>query len=191
MSDLPELLTSLAGAQSHPDGVVSLAGDWGGHVYVVCSAHVVDCTESALEQLLLDLNEIAWPDDAKGSTDLMYLRLKTWQEAFADSRGIDFNGLLWMDKLFVELELEQDIIAVLHGELERVRHSHETVYVIVRLYSGAVGDQSLTVKLLKIFSTLQEAKLEVERLNRSRSGDNFRYIWKSAWLPREWPQAKD
>ena len=52
---------SLAAAQQHPHGAVILEGDDGGQIYVVIAASKVLCSERQLEQLLRDLDSIAWP----------------------------------------------------------------------------------------------------------------------------------
>lgn len=54
-------LPSLADARDVPDGVVILEGDYGGQIYVVAPAARVACSEGALQLLLRDLDDIAWP----------------------------------------------------------------------------------------------------------------------------------
>lgn len=54
-------LDSLAEAQSESNGVVILEGDCGGQINVVAPAPEVNCSEDELEELLRDLDVIAWP----------------------------------------------------------------------------------------------------------------------------------
>lgn len=58
--------SSLTEARSDKEAVAILEGDSGGQIYVVAQVHTVQCDESALKQLLLDLDAIEWsaPEDA-------------------------------------------------------------------------------------------------------------------------------
>jgi hypothetical protein len=53
---------TLAEAKADPDGIVVFEGDYGGQIYAVAHAHYVCCTEAQLEQLLSELDAMAWRD---------------------------------------------------------------------------------------------------------------------------------
>ncbi len=181
-------ITTLTQAHAHPDSVVLLSGDWGGHVFLVCRVRYVQCAEPALQQLLHDLNLIAWPMDRQGSTQLMYVHGDEWHGWVPDASRIQFNGRLWVDQLFVELALVPDIAAVLRGERERLRHAYDVVHVVVRLDSKPHVDPTVSVRVLQIVPSFQEAKSEVERLTRSSGTEDFQYFQTRAWLPKPWPR---
>src|SRR5262245_2870447 len=58
---------SLAEAKESSDGVAVLEGDWGGQVYVVARAASIQCSESALQGLLAELDALNWrePEGAR------------------------------------------------------------------------------------------------------------------------------
>ena len=63
---------SLAEAQAHPDGVVVLEGDDGGQIFAVFPAAQVRCSIAVLEQLLRDLDDIAWPGNDTDASRVVY-----------------------------------------------------------------------------------------------------------------------
>ena len=65
---------SLDEARAQPDGFVVLEGDDGGQIYAVFPAGAVERSAEALEQLLHDLDEIAWPGNAPNSARVFYER---------------------------------------------------------------------------------------------------------------------
>jgi len=68
-------LSSLAAARDVPDGVVILEGDYGGQIYLVAPAARVECNEAALDLLLRDLDEVAWPGAEPNASSLRYEQL--------------------------------------------------------------------------------------------------------------------
>src|SRR5438552_11511903 len=57
-----QALRSLGEAQAALDGVVVMEGDYGGQIYLTCPARLVKCDPGTLEQLLADLDGMAWRD---------------------------------------------------------------------------------------------------------------------------------
>lgn len=52
-----EPLKTLEEAKQHADGVVIFEGDYGGAIYLTCPAHLVQCSEELLQQLLRDIDK--------------------------------------------------------------------------------------------------------------------------------------
>jgi len=89
----------LEDAQAAADGAVILEGDDGGQVYAALPASIVRCSELALEELLRDLDHIAWPGNilfaavpglqgsAAGMERRLFWALETSMGSI--SRGID------------------------------------------------------------------------------------------------------
>jgi hypothetical protein len=83
-------LRSLEEAKSFSDGTVILEGDDGGQIYLVCPASMVSCSLSSLQNLLTDLDDIAWPGNDPNSASIFFERCATgspkwvaWAAVFA------------------------------------------------------------------------------------------------------------
>jgi hypothetical protein len=109
----------LAEAQADPDGVVILEGDEGGQIYVVFPASAVRAPELALNQLLLDLDAIAWP----GQPDMARITYERRSVGVGISGGmgggvVEPNG--WIHEEFVRLGMEEEIRAVIDASRDRI-----------------------------------------------------------------------
>lgn len=120
---LPEwnFLVSLEDARACPDGVVQLEGDWGGQTYVICPARQVECSAATLEELLADVDALAWGNPH--GTYLNFVRAVTGQNI-----GGGMGGGLVTDRLWVHPHLEagnpgisEQIAAVLAGLRRKLR----------------------------------------------------------------------
>ena len=60
-----EFIRNFQLAKKTNNSFVIMEGDWGGQIYLVCPMSMVECDESVLKSLLMDLDKIAW-DDAEG-----------------------------------------------------------------------------------------------------------------------------
>jgi hypothetical protein len=89
-------LSSLPEVKQHNDGVLILQGDGGGQIYVVARATQVKCSVEMLEQLLIDLDAIAWGGQRcqqpsyllRTSSDWIYgSRRDGWRFRFPDVMG--------------------------------------------------------------------------------------------------------
>jgi hypothetical protein len=67
-------LSSLAEARQYEDGILILQGDDGGQIYVVARAIGVKCSMETIEQLLMDLDAIAWPENDASMRHIYYER---------------------------------------------------------------------------------------------------------------------
>ena len=80
-------LPSLAAAQADPHGIVVFEGDDGGQIYVVCPACAVVCCEERLQQLLVDLDEIEWPESQDPSMRRIYFESRAPGEVIPGGTG--------------------------------------------------------------------------------------------------------
>ena len=113
-------LASLAEAKSVEDGVVILQGDDGGQVYVVSPASLVLCSESTLEQLLVDLDELAWPGNDPNMRRLYYERLAIGSGVPGGKGGGRVCREPWVHDDFLDRGLGPAIAGVLRGERARL-----------------------------------------------------------------------
>lgn len=61
------------------------------------------------------------------------------------------------------------------------RRRKGTFFAIVRFESDSITESQVTVK--EIVSTEEEACAEVERLNKIRRDDSYRYVWQATrWI---------
>ncbi len=114
-------LASLAEAKAAEDGVVILQGDDGGQVYVVCPASLVVCAESALEQLLVDLDELAWPGNDADMRRVYYERLATGSGVSGGMGGGRVTTEPWVHGDFIGRGLGPAIAEVLRGVRARIQ----------------------------------------------------------------------
>lgn len=114
-------LASLADARSVEDGVVILQGDDGGQIYVVSRAAFVACTESSLQQLLVDLDEIAWPGNDPDMRRIYYERLATGSGIAGGMGGGQVTNEPWIHQEFIDRGLGTAIRDVLEGVRARIQ----------------------------------------------------------------------
>ena len=114
-------LHSLQEARSHPDGIVVLEGDSGGQIYVVCPASLVKCTEERLQQLLRDLDAIAWPGEPPESARVYYERHPVGSGITGGMGGGEVTSDVWVQDEFVKLGLRPAIEDVIRGHRPRIR----------------------------------------------------------------------
>jgi hypothetical protein len=110
---------SLDQARADPNAAVVLEGDDGGQIYAVFPAGRVDISAASLQQLLRDLDAIAWP----GQPDMarvVYERLPVGSGVAGGMGGglVATDG--WIHPEFVRLGLESDIRRVIHGQQGRI-----------------------------------------------------------------------
>lgn len=100
---------SLDDAKALPDGVVVLEGDWGGQVYVVAPARLVRCSAATLEQLLRDLDDIAWPVNGGEGAGVYYERRAVGGYIAGGMRGGRVIDGIWIHDEFEQLGLGSSI----------------------------------------------------------------------------------
>jgi hypothetical protein len=111
---------SLDEAKADPLGAVILEGDDGGQIYVVVPASVVNCSEDALSELLHDLDRICWPHNDWDSARVVFERRAVGAPVAGGMGGGIVTRQAWIHPALVQLELGQEILDVLSGELERL-----------------------------------------------------------------------
>lgn len=114
-------LASLAEAKAADDGVVILQGDDGGQVYLVCPASLVRCAEATLEQLLIDLDELAWPGNDPNMRRVYYERLATGSGVPGGMGGGRVAAEPWIHGDFIGRGLGAAIADVLRGDRARIQ----------------------------------------------------------------------
>ena len=114
-------LKSLEEAKSFEDSVVILQGDDGGQIYVVCQASQVACSEHVLEQLLQDLDEIAWPGNDPDMRRIYYERRPLQAGVPGGMGGGIVSEEPWIHTEFAEHGLVSVIHEVLQTKREQIR----------------------------------------------------------------------
>jgi hypothetical protein len=112
-------LSSLAEAKQYSDGVLILQGDDGGQIYVVVRAIDVKCPAEALQKLLIDLDEIAWPDNDTDMRRIYYERRPTGYRITGGMGGGLVSETPWIHEEFADLV--PTVLGVLNGERSRIR----------------------------------------------------------------------
>jgi hypothetical protein len=112
-------LSSLAEAKQYNDGVLILQGDDGGQIYVVACATEIKCTLKTLEQLLIDLDEIAWPRSGADSRRIYYERRPIGSGISGGMGGGFVSDTPWIHERFAELV--PAVLAILRGERTRIQ----------------------------------------------------------------------
>ena len=116
-------LRSLDEARQVPDGVVVLEGDWGGEIYATCLATLVRCDASVLDQLLRDIDAIAWPHNRGEGARVFFERHQVGAGIAGGMGGGIVAAEPWVHRHLEQLGLGSLIRAVLTGDLERLPDS--------------------------------------------------------------------
>jgi len=114
-------LRSLDEARAVSDGVVILQGDDGGQIYVVCPASEITCSAEALDALLRDLDQIAWPDNDPSMARIYYERLAQGAGICGGMGGGLVADGRWIHDQFVKMKLSGPIREVLRGARTRIK----------------------------------------------------------------------
>jgi len=112
-------LASLAQALSDPYGIAVLEGDDGGQIYVVCPARHIKCSESVLQQLLVDIDGTEWDDP---SMRRIYFESRPPSQPVPGGMG---GGQVmdqpWIHPRLIENGLSDAILNVLSGKAQRIK----------------------------------------------------------------------
>ena len=95
-----------------------LQGDDGGQIYLVARATEVKCSAEALQQLLIDLDEIAWPENDASARGIFYERRPVGSCISGGMGGGMVSEKIWIHKKFSESE--PAILSVLGGNRDRI-----------------------------------------------------------------------
>jgi len=120
--DVPyQPLRSLDEARSLSKGVVILEGDDGGQIYVVCPSSLVRCSAETLNDLLRDLDTIAWPHNDPDAARVFYERLSIGAPVCGGMGGAVVTNDVWIHGDFVNLKLDRAIREVISGQRAHIR----------------------------------------------------------------------
>jgi hypothetical protein len=130
-------LRSVDEAKAASDGVVVLEGDWGGQIYAVFPASLMRCGEDVLQQLLKDLDAIAWPCNEGEGAGVFYERLPSGAVVSGGmGGGIVVDGV-WVHKEFRRLGLTTAIREVIAGSrLRMIPRWHRWAGLRLRVWLG-------------------------------------------------------
>lgn len=107
---------SLGEAKECPDGVMILQGDWGGQIYVVCPVRMVTCSQAALDDLLQELDKIAWNcNDGEGASVYFERAALGYGIAGGMGGGYAIDGI-WIHQEFVDKNMGDRIRGVILGQ---------------------------------------------------------------------------
>ena len=113
-------LRSLEEAKTDPDGIAVFEGDDGGQIYLVCPAGYINCSDIALQQLLVDLDEIEWLGNDPTMRRIYYESKCKGQPVPGGMGGAQATGGLWIHPSLVQKGLANSIEAVLKGQKDRI-----------------------------------------------------------------------
>jgi hypothetical protein len=114
-----EPIEGFEGALNTQDAVLIMEGDWGGQIYLTCPMKLVHCSEGALENLLTDLDDIAWHCNEGLGTGIYYEVRKPGEWISGGLGGGYVSDTLWVYPEFDDRENE--IKDVIEGRSERIR----------------------------------------------------------------------
>ena len=98
--------------------VVVMEGDYGGSIYLTCPAQIVECDETTLRQLALDIDERDWNDpDGLG---LFYERVEVGEGVAGGRGGGTVTDGIWLHPDLETKGLREAIQAVLSGRQARL-----------------------------------------------------------------------
>jgi hypothetical protein len=108
-------LQSFDEAKSSSDGLVILEGNDGSQIYVVGPTSLVKCSEEALNNLLRDLDNIAWPHNDLISARIFYERRPIGSPVFGGMGGATVPEDIWIHQRFIDAGLGDRIREVIEG----------------------------------------------------------------------------
>ena len=109
---------TLDDARTSANGIAILQGDWGGQIYAVIPASMIQCSVDTLHRLLLDLDTLAWScNENEGAS--IYYECKPAGSGVAGGMGGGASiGDLWVHAEFDELR--DQIRAVLVADRDSI-----------------------------------------------------------------------
>ncbi|MBI3549770.1 MAG: hypothetical protein HY078_12085 [Elusimicrobia bacterium] len=111
-----EAVETLEQAKAHPDGIVVFEGDGGGQIYAVAQVGCVNCSGSALQALLIDIDAHGWNDPTSA-------RISFERGAVGETVSGGMGGGLVAKGIWVHPELESlkaAITEVVIGKRQRL-----------------------------------------------------------------------
>lgn len=118
-------LRSLAEAQQVPDGRVILEGDYGGQVFLTCTANMVRCSQEAIHRLLLDIEARCWPTCEGHGAGLYFERKPVGAGVWGGMGGGVITDGLWLHEEVEGFGIRAQIEEILAGHRDRLEWSAE------------------------------------------------------------------
>jgi hypothetical protein len=110
--------TTFTAAREHPASVVIFEGDYGGTIYLTIPVRHVACGETALKQLLFDIDAMYWSDTH--GTRVVYEVVPVGAGvAGGMGGGLVVDGL-WLHPKIDALGMRDDIQQVLDGQRQEI-----------------------------------------------------------------------
>lgn len=111
-------LTTFAAAREHPGSVVIFEGDYGGTIYLTIPVGEVICGETALKQLLSDIDAMCWSDPF--GARVLYEVVPVGAGVAGGMGGGQVVDGLWLHLDVEALGMREDIQQVLNGKREQI-----------------------------------------------------------------------
>jgi hypothetical protein len=105
-------------ARATADAAIVMEGDYGGSIYLTCPAHLVQCDEQALRQLLHDLDSHDY-NDAEG-VGLYYEVAPVGSGVVGGTGGGVITQNVWLHPDLEAKGLREGVEAVLTGKRSRL-----------------------------------------------------------------------
>jgi len=93
-------LKSFEAAKKHDDSYLVMEGDWGGQIYLVAPVRLVKCSYETLENLLLELDRIAWDVNDGRGRGLYFERMEEGMPVAGGMGGGVATQTLWVHREF-------------------------------------------------------------------------------------------
>jgi hypothetical protein len=110
--------TTFVAAREHPGGVVIFEGDYGGTIYLTIPVREVACSETALKQLLFDIDTMCW-SDSHGAR-VVYEVIPVGADVAGGMGGGQVIDGLWLHPRLEALGIREGIQQVLNGKREHI-----------------------------------------------------------------------
>jgi hypothetical protein len=107
---------TLEEARQHPDSAAIMEGDYGGQIYFTCPVKKIACSEGVLQQLLNDLNSLAWGDGEGLYYEVLPVMSGVWGGM---GGGLVVDGV-WIHEEFELVGLMTEVEAVVSGRQARL-----------------------------------------------------------------------
>lgn len=114
-------LASLSAARADAHGIAVLEGDDGGQVYIVCSAQQIQCSDTVLQQLLIDLDEIEWPGNDPNMRRIYFESRPVGEGVPGGMGGGQVVDGFWIHPSLAKHGLSDAIKEVLSGKKQRIK----------------------------------------------------------------------
>jgi len=107
-------------AAADPDAAMVMEGDYGGQIFLACPLRRVQASDEALDELLHELDRIAWGRDYTEACDVRFERAPVGSGVAGGMGGGRVDEAIWVHDEFVSAGLDARIREVIRGERRRL-----------------------------------------------------------------------